>query len=177
MSVWEKEALFCLASEATWSRPRRSASPRGVLSCRCSRAFKAVSARSRWIRAWSRWRRVQTSPDMDNSVSFGFWDQAVFSVTFAAASFRCVASPPSIEAPKLSGKSGQVDNPDNRSGSFAATGCSRSCCPPSQDAGGPMQNGKHTPLRPLRLCSLVQEFFSTCLSDLGVEAGRCFSPA
>ena len=56
VSVWEKEALFCMASEATVG-PCPEGPPQQCVQCRCSRAFKGGSARSRWIWAWSRWRR------------------------------------------------------------------------------------------------------------------------
>ncbi|CAE7583767.1 dnaJ1 [Symbiodinium sp. CCMP2456] len=90
VSVWEKEALFCLASE--------------VLE-----------------RLQGRLGEVEVDEGMEPL-------EAVFSVTFAAAAFRCVASPPSIEARLLR---------------LAAL--------------------VHAAL----LRKMLEEFFSTCLSDLG----------
>ncbi|CAE7944783.1 dnaJ1 [Symbiodinium sp. KB8] len=90
VSVWEKEALFCLASEVLEGL-------QGRLS------------------------EVEVDQGMEPL-------EAVFSVTFAAASFRCVASPPSIEARLLR---------------LAAL--------------------VHAAL----LRKMLEEFFSTCLSDLG----------
>lgn len=90
VSVWEKEALFCLASEVLEGL-------QGRLS------------------------EVEVDQGMEPL-------EAVFSVTFAAASFRGVASPPSIEARLLR---------------LAAL--------------------VHAAL----LRKMLEEFFSTCLSDLG----------
>jgi len=90
VSVWEKEALFCMASEVLESL-------QGRLS------------------------EVEVDLGMEPL-------EAVFSVTFAAAAFRRVASPPSIEARLLR---------------LAAL--------------------VHAAL----LRKMLEEFFSTCLSDLG----------